>query len=155
MTQYQDVTTTKNEEGSGQRVATFKVTQLIWLLIGVLEALIALRVVFKLIAVNPTNPFAAFLYTITGFFVAPFTSLLGSPASGGMVLEISSILAMIVYFLVAWAVERVVYLVLYNPRGPVSIRQTTVAEQTPPQIPVTARQTTVTHRPDTLTPKNE
>jgi YggT family protein len=133
MTNYKEVRTTQHEQGQEQRVATFKVTQLIWLLLGVLEAAIALRVVFKLIAVNAANPFAALLYNVTDLFVAPFASLIGAPAAGGMVLEISSVIAMIVYFLIAWALERIVYLLFYRPRGPVSVRQTSVSEHTPQQ----------------------
>ena len=65
------------------------------------------------------------------FFVAPFASLIGAPAAGGMVLEISSIIAMIVYFLIAWVLERIVYVLFYRPRGPVSVRQTSVSDHTP------------------------
>jgi len=63
--------------------------------------------------------------------------LVGAPAVGGMVLEISSILAMIVYFLIAWGLERIVYVLFYRPRGPVSVSQTTVAERTNTQGPGT------------------
>jgi len=134
MTDYKEVRTTEHEVGQEQRVTTFKATQLIWLLLGILEALIALRVIFKLIAVNPANAFATFLYNVTGFFVGPFASLTGAPALGGSVLEISSIIAMIVYLLIGWALERIVYVIFYRPRGPVSVKQTTVAEHTPPQM---------------------
>ncbi len=133
-------------------MATFKATQLIWLLLGILEAGIALRVVFKLIAVNAANPFAALLYNVTDLFVAPFASLTRAPAAGGMVLEISSVIAMIVYFLIAWAFERIVYVLFYRPRGPVSVRQTVVAEHTPQQAPAGTSQTTVTQRTNTQTP---
>jgi len=149
MTDYKEVRTTEHEVGQEQRVTTFKATQLIWLLLGILEALIALRVIFKLIAVNPANAFATFLYNVTGFFVAPFASLTGAPALGGSVLEISSIIAMIVYLLIGWALERIVYVIFYRPRGPVSVKQTTVAEHTPQQTTVETRQTTDTEHKNT------
>jgi len=135
MTDYKEVRTTQHESGREQRVAAFKATQLIWLLLGLLEAAIGLRVVFKLIAVNAANPFATLLYNVTDLFVAPFASLIGAPAAGGMVLEISSIIAMIVYFLIAWVLERIVYVLFYRPRGPVSVRQTSVSDHTPPRTP--------------------
>jgi len=152
MTDIQNIRTTQYESGREQRIATFKATQVIWLLLGLLEAAIALRVVFKLIAVNPGNPFAGLLYNVTNLFVAPFASLVGSPAAGGMVLEVSSIIAMIVYLLVGWAIERVVYVLFYRPRGPVSVSQTTVAEHTPQPAPVGVNQTTTTERTTTQTP---
>jgi hypothetical protein len=152
MTIYRDVNTTQHEQGREQRFITFKVTQVIWLLLGLLEAVIALRVVFKLIAVNGANPFAALLYNVTNLFVAPFASLAKAPAAGGMVLEISSIIAMIVYLLIAWGTERIVYVLFYRPRGPVSVRQTTIAEHTPAQAPLGVQQTVTTERITTPAP---
>jgi hypothetical protein len=166
MTDFRDVRTTQNDQGRTMRFATFKATQVIWLLLGLLEAAIALRVIFKLIAVNGANPFAALLYSATGLFVAPFASLIGAPAAGGMVLEISSIIAMIVYLLIAWAIERIVYVLFYRQQGPVSVRQTIVSEHTPAQPAIQTRttartitqepqgvsQTTVTERTNTQTP---
>lgn len=151
MTDYKEVRTTEHESGREQRVATFKATQLVWLVLGLVEAMIALRVVFKLIAVNAANPFAALLYNVTDIFVAPFASLTGAPAAGGMVLEISSIIAMIVYLLIGWALERTIYVLFYRPRGPVSVRQTVVADHhTPQQAPVdVSRQTVTTEHTET------
>ena len=152
MTDYKEVRTTEHEAGREQRVATFKATQLIWLLLGILEAAIALRIIFKLVGVNEANAVATLLYGVTGFFLAPFASLAKAPAAGGSVLEVSSIIAMIVYLLIGWALERIVYVLFYRPRGPVSVRQTTVAEHTPPQAPVGTSQTTETECKDTQTP---
>ena len=143
MTDYKEVRTTQHEEGQAQRFATFKATQIIWLLLGLLEGVLALRVIFKLIGVNPANSFAAFLYKVTELFVAPFASLTGAPAAGGMVLEISTVIAMIVYLLIGWALERIVYVLFYRSRGPVSVSQTIVADHTPPQAPSSVSQTTI------------
>ena len=71
-----------------------------------------------------------------------------------MVLEISSIIAMIVYLLIAWAIERIVYVSFYRPRGPVSRRQTIIAEHTPPQAPMAVSQTTTTESRTTQAPLN-
>ncbi len=151
MTDYKETRTTQHEAGSEQRVATFKATQLIWLLLGLLEAAIALRVIFKLVGVNAANSFATFLYSVTGFFLAPFASLAKAPAAGGSVLEVSSIIAMIVYLLVFWALERIVYVIFYRPRGPVSVKQTTIAEHTPAQTPGSTSQTTTNEQTNTHT----
>ncbi|NTV36352.1 MAG: YggT family protein, partial [Anaerolineaceae bacterium] len=147
MTDYRDVRTTQHEEGRGQRFATFKATQVIWLLVGLLEAALALRIIFKLIGVNAENNFASFLYATTGIFVKPFESLIGAPAAGGMVLEISTFIAMIVYLLLAWALERIVYVAFYRPRGAVSTRQTVVNEHVPMQAAPGISQTTTTQTP--------
>jgi hypothetical protein len=152
MTDYQEVRTTEHEQGRGQRVATFKVTQVIWLLLGLLEAVLALRVVFKLVGVNAGNSFASLLYNVTNLFVAPFASLTGAPSAAGMVFEFSTIIAMIVYLLIAWALAKIVFVAFYRPRGPVSVNQTVVSEHTPPQAPLGVSQTTTTDRTTTQAP---
>ena len=123
------VRTSQNEPGQEQRLFGFKVTQLIWLLFGILEALIALRIGLKLIGANPDSPIVALIYGFTYLFLFPFEGLVGSPTSGIMVLELSSMFAMLVYGLIAWAAERTVWLIFYRPRGAVvAVTETTTSE---------------------------
>jgi hypothetical protein len=120
-----EVQTTQKEPERERQIFTFKATQVVWLLLSIFEALLALRFVLKLIGANPASPFAAALYGFTGLFLFPFTSLLGAPALGGMVLEVSTLIAMLVYGLIAWAVERIIFVIFYRPRGPVTETTTT------------------------------
>jgi hypothetical protein len=125
-----EVQTTQKEPERERRIFTFKATQLVWLLFGILEALIALRIGLKLIGANPASPIAVFIYGFTSLFLFPFTGLTGTPAAGGMVLEISSVIAMVVYALIAWALERIIWVIFYRPRGPVvGVTQTTTTDQ--------------------------
>lgn len=110
------VTYSQLEPEREQRIFTFKATQLIWLLLGILEALIALRIGLKLIGANPASPIVVLIYEFTALFLFPFRGLTSSPAVGNMVLEIYSMFAMLVYALVAWAMERIVWLIFYRPR---------------------------------------
>lgn len=146
MTDYRSVRTTQHEEGSEHRLATFKATKLIWIVLGLVEALIALRIVFKLIGVNAENTFASFIYSLSNVFVAPFASLTGTPQVSGMVFEFSSLIAMVVYALIAWGIERIVYITFYRPRGPVSVKQTVVSDHVPQQSEV-SQTTTTTQAP--------
>lgn len=100
-----------------RRIFTFKITQFIWLLLGILEALFALRVLLKLFAANPNSPIAALIYSLTGIFLIPFSNLTSSLSAGGIVLEISTFFAMLIYALIGWAVERLVWILLYRPSG--------------------------------------
>ena len=103
--------------------------RLIWLLFGVLEALIALRIGLKLIGANPGSPIVALIYGFTYLFLFPFAGLIGSPTYGSMVLELSSMFALLIYALIAWAIERTVWLIFYRPHGPVvGTTQTTTSE---------------------------
>ena len=112
------------------RIFTFKVIQLIWLLLGILEVLIALRIGLQLIGANPVNPIVAFIYGFTFLFLFPFAGMIASPTSGSIVLELSSVFAMLVYALIAWVVQRTVWLLFYRPRWPVvNTTQTTTRER--------------------------
>jgi uncharacterized protein YggT (Ycf19 family) len=122
-----EVQTTQREPERERRIFTFKATQLVWLFLGILEGLLALRFVLKLIAANPESPIAVFIYGITNLFLLPFTGLTATPSAGGMVLELSTMIAMVVYGLIAWAIERIVWVIFYRPRGPVT--QTTTTDQ--------------------------
>jgi len=56
----------------------------------------------------------------------PFVGLIGSLTVRGTVLEISSMFAMLIYALVAWAMARAVWLIFYRPRGSmVGVTETT------------------------------
>lgn len=125
-----EVTSSQREPEREQRIFTFKATQLIWLLFGALEILIALRIALMLIGANPNSPIVALIYGVSYLFLFPFTGLVGSPSAGNMVLELSSLFAMVIYGLIAVAVERTVWLIFYRPRGPVvGTTQTTTSEQ--------------------------
>lgn len=127
--QVTEVRTSQRELDQNQRLFTFKATQLIWLGLGLLEALIALRIGLKLIGANPDSLFATFIYNFSDIFLFPFAGLIGTPVVGTMVFELSSIIAMGVYALLAWALERIVWMIFYRPRGPVvGITQTTTRE---------------------------
>ena len=96
------------------RQTIYKITQLIWLLFGILEAMIGFRIALKLIGANPANWFTAFVYQLTDIFLWPFQSIIANPSVQGLVLEISSFIAMLVYALVGWVVVRLIWLVFYH-----------------------------------------
>src|SRR5688572_3635968 len=124
-----EVRTSQSEPEREQRIFTFKATQLIWLLFGILETLIALRIGLKLIGANPESPIVALIYGFTYLFLFPFEGMTATPAAGAMVLEISSLFAMVIYGLIAWAVERTVWVIFYRPRGPVvAVTETSTSE---------------------------
>jgi len=125
-----EVRSVQQEPEREQRIFSFKVTQLIWLFLGILEALIALRIGLKLIGANPGSPIVALIYGFTSLFLFPFEGMIATPSSGSIVLELSSFFAMLIYALIAWAVERTVWLLFYRPRGPVvGTTQTTTSER--------------------------
>jgi hypothetical protein len=62
-----EVQTTQKEPERERLFFTSKPTQVIWLLLAIFEAFLALRFVLKLIRAKPTSPVAALIYGLTGF----------------------------------------------------------------------------------------
>src|SRR3990170_3920561 len=96
-----EVRTTQKEPERERRIFTFKATQLVWLLFGILEALIALRIGLKLIGANPASPLAEFIYGFPSLFLLPFAGLPAPPSAGGMLFEASAVIAMLAFSLIA------------------------------------------------------
>ena len=104
------------DKGLERQLMTDRITRFIYLAFGILESLIALRVILKLIDANPANTFARLLYAVTDLFLKPFASLVTNPASGGLVFEITSLIAMIVFAMICWAIVQLVRLILYRTK---------------------------------------
>jgi YggT family protein len=84
----------------------------IYLVLAIIDGLIAIRFVLKLLAANPQAGFARLIDGGTAPLVAPFVGLLGNPASSaGNQFEVTSLAAMAVYALAAWLLTRIARLV--------------------------------------------
>lgn len=75
-----------------------------WYLLGILEALLAIRFLLKLMQANPLAGFTSFVYSITSLFTAPFEAVFRNFRAQGSVIEWTTILAMLVYWLIAFAI---------------------------------------------------
>lgn len=103
-----------------RRYTLSKATQFIWLLTGILEAAIGIRILLKLMAANPNAGFAEFIYAVTAPFLLPFFGLTATPAANGAVLEIPSLIAMVVYAIVGWILVQLVWIIFDKPPESVS-----------------------------------
>jgi YGGT family protein len=97
------VTTTRTHVGAARRL-----TQLVYLVFGLLEVLLLFRLVLKLLAANPGAGFTSLVYQLSEPFVALFRGVFPTPAASGSVLELFTVLAMIVYAVVAWAIGQLI-----------------------------------------------
>lgn len=76
--------------------------RIIWYIADAIMALLALRVVLLLLGANRTNVFVDVIYSISSVFAAPFFGIFNyQPAYEQSTLEVSSIVAIAVYALVA------------------------------------------------------
>lgn len=111
---------------ANKRQSALRVVQLVYLLFGLIEGLIAIRFVLKALGANASAGFAQFIYGVTNPLVAPFYGLFGNPASQGAVLEVHSIVALIVYALLAWLIVRLTWILVGENRSAVKTHSTAV-----------------------------
>ena len=103
-----------------------KVSQAIYLIFGIVEALLVLRFVLKLLGANAEAGFASFIYRVSAPLVAPFVGLFGTPQLNGMVVELEALVAIVVYGLVAWGLAKLAWLLLGETRSGVRTQSRTV-----------------------------
>jgi hypothetical protein len=91
---------------------SFTVKKIIYYIVGVLEVLLAIRLVFKLLGANPSSGFVSYIYTISQGLLVPFNAIFRSSVTQGIetkaVLEPSIIIAMVVYALIAWGFVKLI-----------------------------------------------
>jgi hypothetical protein len=85
----------------------YRGTQVVWYILGVLEVLLAFRFFLKLLGANPGAGFTNFIYKITYLFAAPFLSVFKITQLEGSVFEWTTLLAMLVYYIIALGIIKV------------------------------------------------
>jgi uncharacterized protein YggT (Ycf19 family) len=86
--------------------------EVIYLVFGIINGLLLIRVVLKILGANPNSPFTDFIYGLTNFFLVPFKGLLPAVVSGRSVFEPSVVIAILVYLLVAFVLAKIVAITL-------------------------------------------
>jgi uncharacterized membrane protein len=98
-----------------RRVGLFQFNRIMGSMLAFLEILLALRFLLKLIAANPDSGFAVLVFGLTGLFAAPFIGLVQTPTLSGSPVEITTLIAMLVYALIFWGVIYIIRLVVDPP----------------------------------------
>ncbi len=94
-------------EDTNQRRAYIRywIATVTYFVLGVLEVILLLRFLFRLLGAYEGNSFIMFLYGLSHVFVAPFRGIFSNPVlSSKSVFEVSTLIAMLVYALLAWRV---------------------------------------------------
>jgi len=95
------------------------ITRVVYYILAVLEVILLLRFIFRLLGASQGNDFVMFLYNLSHVFVGPFNGIFNDQALGRSVFELSTIVAMLVYALIAWGIVslgRVVFAPNYTGR---------------------------------------
>jgi uncharacterized protein YggT (Ycf19 family) len=115
-------TVNPEQPGNLQKKKTiFKTYQVIWYILGVVEVLLAFRIVLKILAANPGNSIISFIYSISDPLALPFATIFGVTITKNTVVEWSTILAMVIYAVVAFGIVQL--LLIFKPATPDEIHQ--------------------------------
>ncbi len=128
------VDTVTTNPAAATRAGMYRVQQVLYTILTIIEGLLIIRFVLRLLAANAAAGFASFIYGITAPLVAPFYGLFPTPAAGnGSVLELYTIVALIVYPLVFWVIVRLLWLLFSPTRSTVVTQQVEERRIEPPQ----------------------
>jgi uncharacterized protein YggT (Ycf19 family) len=125
-TDYERVDAVAYDLFAGRRLAASRLTQLVNWVFGLIEGLVAIRLILKGLGANPSAGFAEFIYGITTPLVGPFLGLFTNPTYQNSVLDLGSIVALMVYALVAWLLGRLVWILVGESRPAVRTSSTHV-----------------------------
>ena len=104
--------------GSAEVVSTVnpgrRAMDVIYLLFGVIDGLLLIRLVLKLLGANTNAAFTQWIYNVTDFFLAPFHNLLPTIGNDRSQLEMSVIVAILVYLLIAWVLARLMAIIFFR-----------------------------------------
>ena len=88
------------------------VEYLVYFFFGALEILLVFRLILKIAGANIRSAFVGFIYGVTGLFIAPFEGIFRQGTAPGVettsVFEPSTIIAIIVFAVVAWGLVKLV-----------------------------------------------
>lgn len=86
----------------------YRTTRYVWYIFSAIEVILLLRFGLKLLGANAGATFTQLTYNISGVLVAPFQYVFSAPSAGGSVIEFSTLLALFVYWVIAWGIVKLI-----------------------------------------------
>lgn len=102
----QKQTVSSEERVSGAILAK----RIIYYIGGVIMVLLAVRFVLLLLGASRASGFVNFIYSLSGFFVAPFSGIFKRPVYGTSAFDSATLVAMIVYAILTVGVAKLLTL---------------------------------------------
>ena len=109
-------------DGQASKYAIGKIIDFIRWFIVALELFFLLRFVLELIGADPQNPFAEFLYSLTGFFLYPFLGIVPNThlgTKGIAFIDWSTLIGMAVYGIVYLILRLFLRTTISRPEEPI------------------------------------
>jgi uncharacterized protein YggT (Ycf19 family) len=87
-----------------RRPAEAVAARLVWFIFGAIEVLIAVRFALKLLGANSRAGFTQMVYRVSDVPMAPFRAIFSTQHVSGSTFELSALVAIAIYALVAWGI---------------------------------------------------
>ncbi len=147
---YEETEQVVHDVAAERWLSFYQAQRTIWTILTVMEVFLGLRFFLKWIAANPNSGFASFLYWVTDLVLWPFAGLVGNPTNGDSILEVTTLLAMLIYAILFWVALRVIQLTAYRPSA-ITVKRSVHEDKT---NGTTSEQTIYTTEPSAA-PKND
>jgi len=101
-----------------QVTGIFQVNYLVYYVLGVIEVLLAFRLVFKILGANPESGFVSFIYGATGILLFPFSGIFQTiaVADTSSLLEPATLIAMAVYGVIGRGIVKLIGVLLIGKK---------------------------------------
>jgi hypothetical protein len=107
-TTQRNINPTVDDQGNMQATGSQTGAYIVYFVLGVIEILLAFRFVLKLAGASQSSGFVDFIYGLSGVFVLPFNGIFHTSLAQGAettsVFEPATLVAIIVYAIVAWGI---------------------------------------------------
>jgi hypothetical protein len=115
------VKTEPPQERYVKKKAIFRFYQIVWYLLGVIEAFLIFRIILKALGANPASGFTDFIYTVSYPFALPFLGMFRTVTEGDSIFELSTFIGCIIYFLVALGLVEIMQII--KPTTPEEVEE--------------------------------
>jgi uncharacterized protein YggT (Ycf19 family) len=87
----------------------WKASQVTYFVLAIVQVFLLFRFAFLLFGADPNNGFVRVIYGVTSPLIAPFQGIFPTPVEGGAIFDTATLLAMVVYALVAYLIVRMFF----------------------------------------------
>ncbi len=115
------VNTEHPQKAYAKKKAIFRAYQVIWYVLGLIEVLLAFRFILKALGANPTSGFTSLIYSLSNPLALPFRGIFPTAVAQGAIVEWSTLVACVVYLIVAIGIVKVFQIV--KPTNPHEVDQ--------------------------------
>jgi YGGT family len=106
-------TASNTEWSAAGRAGSSRLVQAVYLVFGLVEALLLIRFVLRALGANAEAGFAQVIYGVTGVLIAPFVGLFGTAqVASGPAFELHTLIALLVYAAIGWLLARTAGLIV-------------------------------------------